>query len=334
MTDDYGLTFKNLDESHVGKQRQKFRHFMRMIMYRNLQNFDTMLLMTGRKGAGKSSASISIALEWNRLMNMIFEEMGSSYRFKFNPKKDIYWNIDSIMKGIQEKPPFSVFILDESVRFCLSEEWNKAENRPLKMMLNQVRTKHFLWILNFAPKIVKLEKTYLESFVDYWLHLIDRGEAAVFVKDENPTYDTWRLSDFSNAGSVTEFSNKETVIKKFKNHPNFWDMVTIPKPTNAMFRRYMAVRDDAVYNDKQHASGAVTKNELEKGAVMIGGHEFLKQSKIPPKEFVKFVFNETAVKMSVSSYNQILHHAREQVKTYVDKEHKKNERRNNAVPQK
>ena len=118
---------------------------------------------------------------------------------------------------------------DEAIRFASSAEWAKKENKELKKKLAQVRTKHLLYILCFPLKINKLEKTYLESFTNYWIDLFDRGKGAIYVKDKNPLQDSWRINEFKKIGSYTEFTSLAQVEKKLKKHPNFWQIIKFPK---------------------------------------------------------------------------------------------------------
>jgi hypothetical protein len=134
-----------------------FKEFVQYLLYRNLSNYDSMILITSEKGTGKSSAAIMMAREWCRLIGI-----------KFSPKRHIAYNNADVMNKIDLLNKFEVIIADEAVRFASSEDWAKRENKDLKKRLAQIRTKHLLFILCFPLKINKLEKNYLESFVNYW----------------------------------------------------------------------------------------------------------------------------------------------------------------------
>jgi len=283
---------------HVDNQRKKvsgaFTHFIKYLLYRNLANYDSMVLLTGNKGAGKSSVAIMMAREWCKLIGI-----------KFNPKRHIAYNNADVMDKIDTLKKFEPIVCDEAVRFaCLdgdtevitldgakkikklegeknfkvlslnkenkrlefkkareckrvkedwvyeietedskkikatkehkflteegykelkdlkegdeiygvnnsitsckfkiksikkvkkapvydiidvednnnfvankfithnsSADWAKKENKELRLKLAQVRTKHLFYILCFPLKIEKMEKNYLDSFVNYW----------------------------------------------------------------------------------------------------------------------------------------------------------------------
>ncbi len=60
------------------------------------------------------------------------------------------------------------YIANDFIVHNSSADWNKKESKELRKKLAQVRTKHLLFILCFPLKIYKMEKNYLESFVNYW----------------------------------------------------------------------------------------------------------------------------------------------------------------------
>jgi intein/homing endonuclease len=106
---------------------------------------------------GKSSCAMMMAREWCRLIGI-----------QFSPKRHIAYSNADVMNKIDTLNPFEPLIADESVRFASAAEWAKRENRELKKRLAQVRTKHLFFILCFPLKVYKLDKVYLESFVNYW----------------------------------------------------------------------------------------------------------------------------------------------------------------------
>jgi len=138
---------------------------------------------------------------------------------------------------------------DEAIRFASSADWAKKENKELKKKLAQVRTKHLLYVLCFPLKIDKVEKNYLESFVNYWIDLFARGVGAMYVKDRNPVNESWRMRDFKGMGSYNEFTSSARVEKILKKHPNFWKVIKFPKPPKWLYDRYLKVREKNIYDD-------------------------------------------------------------------------------------
>ena len=56
---------KHLQETYSIKRGfNVFRMFAQHLLYRNLANYDSMVLMTSEKGTGKSSVAIMLARQW------------------------------------------------------------------------------------------------------------------------------------------------------------------------------------------------------------------------------------------------------------------------------
>lgn len=252
----------NIKESKKGAR--KFRRFVNLIGVRNRSNLDTMLLITALKGGGKSSTAIQIARQWCSLHGWVFD-----------PKKYIAYTNADLSKKIDTLPPFSPLIADESVRFITSEDWNKKENKTLKKKLAQIREKHFLFMLCFPLKISKVEKTYLESYVNYWIELYARGKGALFVRDSNPVFDSWRLQSFKDIGSYTEFTDPDKIKEKLKQHPCFWKFLTVPKVPDKMYARYKTLRDANVYRDDSDVMKSITKEDIYQALLILALNDIM-----------------------------------------------------------
>lgn len=90
---------------HLGYE--VFREFVKLLLYRNAANFDSMILITADKGMGKSSAAIMIAREWCKLLGI-----------KFSPKRHIAYSNADVMNKIDTLNKFEPIIADEAVRFA------------------------------------------------------------------------------------------------------------------------------------------------------------------------------------------------------------------------
>jgi len=102
-----------------------------------------------------------------------------------------------------------------------SEDWAKKENKELKKKLAQVRTKHLLFVLCFPLKIQKVDKTYLDSNVNYWC--LD-GNTKIYIKDTKginrklPMRELAHLNGKKTGGWKVLSYNKEQDIFEYKNH--------------------------------------------------------------------------------------------------------------------
>jgi len=157
-----------------------------------------------------------------------------------------------------------------------SADWAKKENKQLKKKLAQVRTKHLFFILCFPLKVEKVEKTYLESFVNYWIDLFGRGVGAIYVKDKNPAQDSWRINDFKKIGSYNEFTILSKVEKQLKKHSNFWQIIKFPKPPKWLYDRYLKVREANIYDD-DNVLQSVSQQDIHNALLVLALRDIMQQ---------------------------------------------------------
>jgi len=299
---------RNIEEKRHSNKRE-FRKFVKYCLRRNLSNFDTMLLISADKGAGKSSTAIELAREWCRLL-----------KIKFDPKRHIAYDNADVIEKIQTLNPFEPLIADEAIRFATAEDWAKAENKELKKILGQVRTKHLFFILCFPLKITKLQKEYLDSYVNYWIDLYDRGVGALFIKDKNPSKDVWNISLFAKMGSWNEFSTMDSIEKKLASHPNYWQTLIIPKVPDEVYNKYLEVRETNVYEDK-NVINAMTKNDVYRATLLLSLKEIVTQdASISYDRIVKSIERQFKITIPKQQLYSIMTDAEQLVKTYTRNE--------------
>jgi predicted PilT family ATPase len=140
----------NVDK-YIGEKKRVtpfkvFKYFVRYCLYRNLANFDTLILITGDKGVGKSSFAIMLAKEWCRLLGL-----------PFNPNHYIAYTNAQMVDKIDNLNKFSPLIADESINFCcLSEESNVIINNKKTKIKKIVGQQNFL-IKSYNQKTKKIE---------------------------------------------------------------------------------------------------------------------------------------------------------------------------------
>jgi len=203
---------------------------------------------------------------------------------------------------------------DESIRFASSEDWNKKENKELKKKLAQVRTKHLFYILCFPLKAYKVEKTYLQSFVNYWVHIYRRGYGSIFVQDDNPVEDSWKFKSFRTIGSFNEFTPPKTIRDRLKKHPNFWRVIRFPKPPKWLYERYLTVREDNVYNDKNVLAN-VSKEDIHRAALIIALRDVLTHgdSTLTINRIILHLKNQHDLSLSKSNVEHVIEDAKQLV---------------------
>lgn len=286
-----------------------FRDFMDYLFNRNLANYDSMVLLTSEKGTGKSSAAIMMARAWCKKIGV-----------KFDPEMHLAYNNADVMEKIDRLPLFHPIVADEAVRFASSADWSKKESKELKKKLAQVRTKHLLYILCFPLKISKVEKNYLESFTNYWCDLFGRGLGAIYVKDKNPVNDSWRMKDFKNVGSYTEFSSLSQIESKLKKHPNFWKTIRFPKPPPWLYNKYLKVREKNIYNNDSVRS-MVTTEDIHKSLLLLALQDIMmNDTTLTMNRITQYIKNTYNIPIPKTNVQNILIDAKQMI-TKIRGEH-------------
>lgn len=134
-----------------------FRRFVQLLLYRNLANYDSMLLLTADKGTGKSSAAIMIAREWCKLLGI-----------RFDPNRHMAYNNADLMAKIDKLNAFEPIICDEAVRFASSEDWAKciSGNTIIKIKINNkiknITIKQLLKLNNYKVQTYNINKNKIQ----------------------------------------------------------------------------------------------------------------------------------------------------------------------------
>jgi len=99
MLSQEGKNYLEARDSGSNRGFYKFRNLVKMMMYRNLANYDSMILLTGDKGTGKSSKAIIMGREWCKLMGI-----------RFNPERHIAYTNADVMRKIDTLNKFEPLI--------------------------------------------------------------------------------------------------------------------------------------------------------------------------------------------------------------------------------
>jgi hypothetical protein len=128
------------------KKYTVFREFVKYLLYRNLANYDSMLLISALKGGGKSSAAIMLAREWCQLLGI-----------KFDAKRHIAYNNNDVMDRVDQLQKFEPLICDEAVRFaCITGDTLIKTDLGLVCIKDLVLKKNFN-VYSFNEKTQKEE---------------------------------------------------------------------------------------------------------------------------------------------------------------------------------
>jgi len=304
-----------------------FEQFVGYLLTKNRANFDSMLLYTGDKGTGKSSAGILTAREWCRTIDI-----------RFNPRRHVAYSNLQVIKALEYLKPFEPLVCDEAIDFASAQNWNKRENKELKIKLGKIRTKHLLFILCWPWKINKLDKIYFESYVNYWVNIHTRGKGGLFVKDTNPFNDPWHISEFKDIGSFTEFTRDEEIERIYKQHPNFWSIIKFRKPSEQFYSTYLKVREENVYNNLE-AMGALSAEDIYRAFIikafedvfLQGATKSFKRLQKHMLEYYNYEIKEIELKTIFNDANMIVNKVLEEKAISLNKMEEKKDDTNTTV---
>ena len=236
-------------------KRNQFVFLLDIYFKKIKKNKDVFILLEQDKGFGKSTLAIHLALKWLKIVKKLIKG-----KTPISYNSILYENIiydddyNSIYTKIRKLPNFSPLIFDEGGRIILAEDWNKKENKQIKKLFAEIRTKQLMVIINSPFAIDQIDKKYLTNFIDYWVHLWGFGIATIFKKNLNPIYKGFGIEMLKNIlpKYIPEitcdheyfFDLKPKLIK----HPCFYgDLFWDPLPDD-IYKEYQKLRDYAVYN--------------------------------------------------------------------------------------
>ncbi|MDX1373465.1 MAG: hypothetical protein R3321_13410, partial [Nitrososphaeraceae archaeon] len=175
-----------------------------------LTDFDIFCPITGKKGFGKSSKSISLARKFVQMYgkfclkckNEFFEPIKlcpkcnseTIKQLPFKLSKYLAYDNEDVKRLIHTLPPYAPLIADEAARFAMGEDWAKSENKDMKKLMAQIRTKHLVMFFNI-PKFKWMDSKYRDDMATIWIRVVKRGVALIFHPDLAEVDDSWHLKE-------------------------------------------------------------------------------------------------------------------------------------------
>lgn len=241
----------------------KQRLFLENVFWKHMKtNKDCFVLLEADKGYGKSTLGTVLGIRWVSMMRQYI-----NYPMKFNLAKHIVYddNVDHILEKINQLPNYSPLMFDEGGRIILGEDWNKKENKKIKKLFAEIRTKHLLVLVNSPFAINDIDRKYLQNFFDYWIHLWGPGFATTFMKNRHPLRKGFqrRKMDEILPGHVPDVGTMRELyyINNYaKAHPCYYDILLWNELSKAVYDQYQKMRDAAVY--EQGEQNAQTDEEM------------------------------------------------------------------------
>ena len=284
----------------------KIGYIVLRLRIRQEQEKDNFIATTGEKGDGKSNCSIYIAREyvktfghvcgncgheWIHVSKAITGSPSSPYIKKiliepcpicsstnnqplnnFDFEKYMAYKESDVKQKILDPnfPMFSPLIGDEAARWLFSEDWNKKENKDLKKLVIQIRTKGLILFANI-PEFITIDSKY-HKMTDYWIRIMQRDKvnalALFFRKDKAEIQDKWHLKDLQNTMPSyyedTPMSKIRSIAEDIKSRiENCLDFFSIPPLPKNLSDKYKIYRNKQVFESEDDIS-TISKRDYAK----------------------------------------------------------------------
>lgn len=294
--------FMNNSELYMYDKQKHTKGYIQLVNYfisRMMANFDNMILLTGQKGTGKSSFAIMLASAYCKILGI-----------RFSPKRHMAYTNAQVIERIKNLDSFEPLICDEAINFASADDWAKSENKELVKELGKIRTKHLFFILCWPLKMLNISPKYRNSYVNYWVDVYKRGSGAIFVKDFNPNKEVWNMKAFDKIPTYNEFTAPDIVEGYLKKHPNFWQQIRVPKPSEKKYKEYLEVRENNVYNNNDVMS-RVTKTDVARAGLILSLKDLLiSNSSVGIKRILLHIKQEYGITIAGQDLKSVLEDAK------------------------
>lgn len=231
MTDEDGKAYLTKEVRTGASSYRVYKEFVKYLLYRNLANYDSMVLVSGIKGTGKSSAAIMLARQWCSLLGI-----------KFDPKRHIAYNNADIMNKIDMLKPFEPIICvgqNSRVRIRKDGVTRSIEIKKLvgmkdyEVLSYNIKKDSFEYKKPEKTVFTKRDKTYTLE-LENGLKLIATGNHLVLTKSGYK-----RMDELTEEDEVVLDTNKCIYCGK-EYFSNQWDGIACSKECRRLHRNATA----------------------------------------------------------------------------------------------
>lgn len=136
---------------------------------------DTIIVISGLRGEGKSTASIQIGMQ----------------RGNFDFERNIIYNRKEAITKIKSVEKKSTLVIDEAINVLYRRDFAKGEQKELIKLMNMCRDRNLCLIFNI-PTVWNLDRDIIQTMVRLWIHIDERGTGFCFTPDASPfATDKW-----------------------------------------------------------------------------------------------------------------------------------------------
>lgn len=148
----------------------------RFLVQRMADNWDNVILITGKRGIGKSTFAYALCTTISEYATRLYEtpRFTVTKNIVFNDKKeDVFNKIKSDWK------PFTPFMFDEAINQANARSWWLRDQQQLMELLTQVRYKRTTSVF-LAPDVSNFDVVLRNQIAHLIIRVSDRGKAVVF----------------------------------------------------------------------------------------------------------------------------------------------------------
>ena len=180
-----------IDRENLDKELVAFTNLIRR---RLRQDWDIVIAITGEEGSGKSTLGMLLAGLIDR-------------RFRFDKNVSFLPDATEITREFRGLKKYQCYVIDEAIRALYKMNFMSNLQQTLVQMWATERFQNKATIM-IIPRFRDLTENFRNHRVKIWIHVMTRGKAVVYVRDDDPhTSDPW-LFDYMQKYKEKAFGKK------------------------------------------------------------------------------------------------------------------------------
>lgn len=220
------------------------KQFARVVREHIREDYDCVIAVTSIfEGEGKSTLCEELSSEIGKdLYDMEKNTL-------FNPK------IEQIKDQVLNLPKYSVINADEAIKILYKLRWYDKMSIFLNQLYALARYKNLVSLFAM-PRYRDFTEYFRNHKIKFWIHIIDRGHAVVFVKDWNPfTKDPWHMDEndkiirthrWKFKSNIITTQDKINILKRCQNFMGYLTFDDMPEDKKV---QYMKLREKHKFDD-------------------------------------------------------------------------------------
>jgi len=168
---------------YLGEIDKDLVYFCKQIRKDLRDEKDHVIAITGYPGLGKSQLasvlSLLVDFDYEFWRNILFIPTSKAI-------KDKYYNL----------PMFSVMHIDEASRGLHKQKWYDKVQQTVNQLYDTERENHYLCTFLVMPRFQNFTENFRNFRIKYWINIINRGLAVVYIRDEDKdAKDPWHIDE-------------------------------------------------------------------------------------------------------------------------------------------